>query len=130
MNRRTAAGLALPALLALTIPALAEQQVGPQPPPQKTCLQNNRIYTWRAVSNRELVVGDIQGNVFTVHLSGGCTGLNDSIMAMRFVTKTNLGCLSQGDRVSYREPVLGRMTCFVNEVHPGLEPKKGQRVER
>lgn len=127
--RTMSAGVVVLAALMLAGPSVAEDRVAPNPPQQKTCLQNNRIYTWRVVNNRELIVGDIQGNVFTVRLSGGCVGLNDSILAMRFVTKTNLGCLSAGDRVSYREPVLGQMSCFVNEVRPGLEPKKDQKVE-
>jgi len=117
--------LAAVALLSTAASALAAEPLGPAAPPApKTCLQNNRIYTWRAVSTRELIVGDIEGNVFTVHLSGGCVGLNDSILQIQFGTDTNLGCLRRGDRVSYREPVLGRMSCFVNEVHPGLEPRK------
>ena len=57
-------------------------------------------------------------------MTGGCIGLTNIIDDLRLVTKTSLGCLSQGDRVSFREPTLGRMTCFVTSVEPQKpEPK-------
>ena len=117
--------------LLAAVPALsADENAGPGGrPPQKTCLQNNRIYTWRVVNEREMIVGDIQGNQFTVHLTSGCVGLTDAILALRFDTVTNLGCLQHGDRISFREPTLGGMTCVVTDVKPGLPPKNAKGHE-
>ena len=82
----------------------------------RACLQNNRIWSWRAINERTLVVTDLYYRPFLVRLSGGCVGLNNATVALQFNTWTDLGCLRQGDRVSFREPTLGEMTCFVREV--------------
>lgn len=84
----------------------------------EACLQNNRIWGWRVVNERTLIVNDRNYRPFLVHLTGGCVGLNDAIWALRFRTWTSLGCLGQGDRVSFREPALGPMTCTVTSVEP------------
>jgi hypothetical protein len=120
--------VAIAAPLALAVPAFAADAAAPpKPPAAKTCLQNNRIYTWRVVNTRELIVGDVENNVFTVHLGGGCIALNNSVVVLNFIGKTDLGCLERGDRVSYRAPGLGRLTCFITDVHPGLEPRPGAK---
>jgi hypothetical protein len=88
------------------------------------CLQSSRLWGFNVVNQRTLVLSDIQNNKFTVRMTGGCIGLTNIIDDLRLVTKTSLGCLSQGDRVSFREPTLGRMTCFVTSVEPQKpEPK-------
>ena len=84
------------------------------------CLQNNRIWSWRMVNQRTLVVTDRDYRPFTVRLTGGCVGLTNATMALAFRTWTSLGCLKRGDEVSFREPALGRMSCFVTNVLPGL----------
>jgi hypothetical protein len=89
------------------------------------CLQNNRIWSWRMVNSRTLVVTDVNYRPFTVHLTGGCVGLTNAIGALAFRTWTDLGCLRRGDTVSFREPTLGRMSCFVTDVQPGL-PSQAQ----
>ena len=93
------------------------------------CLQNNRIWSWNVVNTRTLIVSDRENRKFVVHLSGGCVGLTNMVPAMAFRTDTNLGCLRPGDRVSYRAPVLGRMTCFVRGVEPYTETPKGQNAK-
>ena len=85
---------------------------------QRACLQNNRIYGWTVVNERLLTVNDIYGRRFSVDLSSGCVGLTNATFALRFLTTTNLGCLMRGDRISFRAPVLGPMSCFVNDVQP------------
>lgn len=80
------------------------------------CLQNNRIWSWRAIDQRTLVVTDIYNRPFLVRLTGGCVGLTNAMVALQFRTWTNLGCLGQGDRVSFREPTLGQMSCIVRQV--------------
>jgi Family of unknown function (DUF6491) len=85
---------------------------------QQACLQNNRIYGWTVVNERALIVNDIYGRRFSVDLSSGCVGLTNATLALRFLTTTDLGCLMRGDRISFRAPVLGPMSCFVNDVQP------------
>ena len=82
------------------------------------CLQNNRIWSWRTINSRALLVTDVNYRPFVVKLSGGCVGLTNAINALAFRTWTSLGCLKRGDEVMYRAPALGRMSCFVNDVQP------------
>ena len=104
----------LTALIALSAPSASAQNTREQ----QACLQNNRIYGWIVVNERALIVNDIYGRRFGVDLSSGCVGLTNATFALRFLTTTNLGCLMRGDRVSFRAPVLGPMSCFVNDVQP------------
>ena len=80
------------------------------------CLRNNRIWSWDVQDNRTMIVTDRQRNDFLVRLSGGCIGLNTVMSRIGFRTATSLGCLQRGDRVFYREPALGTMSCFVQSV--------------
>jgi hypothetical protein len=82
------------------------------------CLQNNRIWSWRMINQRTLLVQDVNYRPFVVHLTGGCIGLTNAIQALAFRTWTSLGCLKRGDEVSFRAPALGRMSCFVTDVQP------------
>jgi hypothetical protein len=104
----------LTALVALNPPSASAQGTREQ----QACLQNNRIYGWIVVNERALIVNDIYGRRFSVDLSSGCVGLTNATLALRFLTTTNLGCLMRGDRVSFRAPVLGPMSCFINDVQP------------
>ena len=85
----------------------------------RACLRNNRIWSTSVVDDRTLVVKDRQNNPFVVELSGGCIGLTSSLGRVNFRTRTDLGCLTRGDRVSFRNPAFrGRPdTCFVRDVH-------------
>ena len=82
------------------------------------CLQNNRIWSWQMINQRTLLVTDINYHPYTVRLTGGCVGLTNAIQALAFRTWTSLGCLKRGDEVIFREPTLGRMSCFVTGVEP------------
>jgi hypothetical protein len=95
---------------------------------ERACLQNNRIWGWRAPDQRTLLLTDINNRRFLVKLGGGCIGLNDAIFALQVRTTTNLGCLMRGDRVSYRAPALGEMTCFVEDVEP-YTPRPDERYD-
>jgi Family of unknown function (DUF6491) len=87
----------------------------------RACLPNNRIWSTSVVDDRTLIVNDRFGNPFVVELSGGCQGLTETVNPrIRFNTRTNLGCLSRGDRVAFRHNTLGRNTCFVRNVHTDL----------
>ena len=85
---------------------------------ERACLQNNRIWSWNAVNERTLVVTDEYYRPFLVRLTSGCVGLTNATVALQFNTWTNLGCLEKGDRVSFRDPLLGFLTCTVTEVQP------------
>jgi len=104
----------LTALIALPAPSASAQNTRER----QACLQNNRIYGWIVVNERALIVNDIYGRRFSVDLSSGCVGLTNATLALRFLTPTNLGCLMRGDRISFQAPVLGPMSCFVNDVQP------------
>jgi hypothetical protein len=84
------------------------------------CLRSNRIWSTNVVNDRTIIVRDRQNNPFVVELSGGCTGLSSTLGGVNFRTRTNLGCLSRGDRVDFRHRALGRNTCFVRDVHTDL----------
>ena len=84
------------------------------------CLQNNRIWNTSVVDDRTIIVTDRFNNPFVVELSGGCIGLTRNFGPIDFRTRTNLGCLSRGDRVSFSDRTLGRNTCFVSDVHTDL----------
>jgi hypothetical protein len=85
---------------------------------EQSCLQNNRIWSWTAVNEGTLVVTDRYYRPFLVRMTSGCVGLTNATVALRFRTRTDLGCLEKGDRVSFRAPALGFMTCTVTEVQP------------
>jgi hypothetical protein len=84
----------------------------------RACLQNNRIWGWRAINERTLVVTDLYYRPFLVRLRSGCVGLTNATVALQFNTWTDLGCLRPGDKVSFREPTLGEMSCLVRDVRP------------
>jgi hypothetical protein len=85
---------------------------------QRACLQNNRIWSWRVVNERTLIVADRENRPFRVRLTGGCVGLTNATLRLAFRTHTNLGCLEHGDSVSFHAPALGAMSCFVRDVEP------------
>jgi len=127
--------LALPAaLLAGSITALIALQ-GPPASAQalrdeRACLQNNHIYGWTVLNERELIVNDRYGMRFHVNLSSGCVGLTNATFALRFITKTDLGCLTRGDRIGFQAPALGPMSCFVREVQPLAGRARGGYFDR
>jgi hypothetical protein len=104
--RTALAGLLIGA--ALATPVLAAEEA---------CLQNNRIWGWQALDQRTLVVTDRDYKRYTVHLTGGCIGLDRYAGAsLVFRQKLDLGCLSQGDMIAFNSPGLGRMSCSVTNV--------------
>jgi hypothetical protein len=113
--------LALTILGILIVPAAAPIASALQDRPareEKACLQNNRIWSWRVINERTLIVADRENRPFLVRLTGGCVGLTNATLRLAFRTHTHLGCLEHGDRVSFRAPALGAMSCTVTEVQP------------
>jgi hypothetical protein len=88
--------------------------------PNGACLRNNQIWSTSVIDDRTIIANDRFNNPFVVELSGGCSGLTSNLGQVDFRTRTNLGCLSRGDRVSFRHRTLGRNTCFVRDVHTDL----------
>ena len=92
---------------------------------EKACVQNNRLWGWEAKDDRTLIITDRDYKKYTVSLRGGCIGLKQRTAAtLVLVTRTSLGCLTEGDRVVFSAPGLGRLSCFVSEVTAGLPPPK------
>ena len=93
------------------------------------CVPNNRIQTTKVMNNTTIVVTDMANKVYTVHMHGACIGLDQSVINLSFRTKTQLGCLSPGDTISYslpgdRQPVQVRPNlqtpCVIDNVAEGL----------
>jgi uncharacterized protein DUF6491 len=115
---RTCKALLAAILIAATLPAHA---AGSE---EKACLQSNRIWGWQAVNDHTLIITDRAYRRFTVSLRSGCIGLADYAgMALTVRTTTSLGCLAQGDMVRFNSPALGRLSCVVSSVRPGV-PKE------
>ena len=112
------AGVAMAAaLLAPSERALAAADDAVKLPP--ACLQNDLIYNFNVVNPRRVQVTDRNNRLFTVQLTGGCIGLTN-LATISFRTTTSLGCLQKGDRLSFREPTLGVMSCSVTSVEPAI----------
>ena len=109
------------AMLAGTLVAM--NFVTPVMAAENACLQNNRIWGWQAVNDRTLIVTDRTYRRYTVHLTGGCIGLDKYAAASLVVrTSTSLSCLTTGDRIAFNSPGLGPLTCVVTDVKPGVPP--------
>ena len=102
-------------------PAFAQQT--------EACLQNNRIWGWRVINERTLILNDINYRPFLVHLTGGCVGLTNAVFGIRIRTWTSLGCLGHGDRVSFHAPALGQMSCIVTSVEPYAGAARGSYAQ-
>src|SRR6266436_6732116 len=81
------------------------------PASEKVCLQNNRIWGFDVVDERTLAVTDRNYKRYTVHMRSGCVGLTKAVLDIRVRSTTALGCLGQGDFVSFRSPGLGPLSC-------------------
>jgi len=96
---------------------------------EKACLQSNRVWGWQALDDKTLVVTDRNYKRYTVHLTGGCIGLDKYAAAPLVVrTRTSLGCVGEGDRVAFQAQGLGPLTCTVTDVTdaPTSAPAPGQ----
>jgi hypothetical protein len=89
------------------------------------CLPINRIVSTRVIDRSAIVVTTLDKKRYTVHMRGACIGLDETAQKLSFRTKTELGCLSLGDSVSYDRPgestrvsIRGSLQtpCFVESV--------------
>ena len=97
---------------------------GEQAKASGACLRNDLLWGFNVVNERTLRLTDRYYNEFTVRMTSGCVGLNNLASNLRLRTKTRLGCLERGDRVTFREPTLGQMSCSIIAVESNTpEPK-------
>jgi len=85
----------------------------------EACLQHNRIWGWKAVDQRTIVLTDRHYQRYTVHLRGGCVGLTNGAAILVFRTWTDLGCVAPGDLIGVRSPGLGFVNCSIADVQAG-----------
>jgi hypothetical protein len=116
-------------LATVAILSIAVLTSGPAVAAPGACVPNNRIESTKVVNNTTIVVTDMANKTYTVHMHGACVGLDQSALNLSFRTKTQLGCLSPGDTISYsvpgdRQPVQVRPNlqnpCVVDNVAEGL----------
>ena len=121
----------LGAVFSLSLLAASSAPGQPAPSPrasEKVCLQNNRIWGFDVVDEHTLAVTDRNYKRYTVHMRSGCVGLTKAVLDIRLRSTTALGCLGQGDFVSFRSPGLGRLSCAVSGVEnyvPAPPPQQG-----
>ena len=102
----------------------------PSPPPssEDVCLQSNRLWGFDIVDDRTVKITDRTYKRYIVHMTGGCVNLKTAVITnIAFITRTALDCVRRGDRVSFRSPDLGRLSCFVTTVEADkpAAPKEG-----
>lgn len=83
------------------------------------CLQHNRVWGWRALDERTLLVTDRLQNRYTVNLQGGCIGVTYGGAILVFRIWTNLSCIGKGDLIGVRTPGLGFVSCSISNVQAG-----------
>lgn len=120
MKSKIIAALCFANVALVSVPALAAPGA---------CLPNNRIQTTKVMNNTMIIATDMTGKTYTIHMHGACVGLDPSALTLSFRTKTELGCLTRGDTISYslpgdRQPVQVRPNlqnpCVVDTVTEGL----------
>jgi hypothetical protein len=83
------------------------------------CLQHNRIWGWRALDERTVLVTDRMQNRYTINMRGSCFGLTDGGAILVFRTWSNLSCVGVGDLLGVRTPGLGFTSCSISNVQAG-----------
>jgi hypothetical protein len=83
------------------------------------CLQHNRIWNMRAVDDHTVVAMDLNYHRYTIHMNGGCVGLNNAASHLVLRTWQNLGCLNRSDIIGVVSPGIGFVTCSVAGIQDG-----------
>jgi hypothetical protein len=95
------------------------------------CVQNNRTYSTRVIDSSTILVTDLDKKQYIVHMRGTSIDLDKNALSLSFRTKTELGCLTSGDSISYNRPgertrvsIRGSLQtpCFVDSVMEGAPP--------
>jgi hypothetical protein len=95
----------------------------------KVCLQSARIFTWEAPDQHTLIVTDREKKTYKVTMAGTCLGLDNTKLAIAFITQSGISCVGQGDKVRYRDEVLGPQQCFVSKVEAYTPPPKPDKTD-
>jgi hypothetical protein len=82
------------------------------------CLRPMRIYSWAAVDQRTMVVVDRDKKHHVIAFTGPCIGLDNSKFVISILTPTQLGCITGGEQVAFRDPALGEQRCTIASVKP------------
>jgi hypothetical protein len=126
MRNGTAFYVAMLTSTLAAVPALAAGEV---------CLQNNRILSTKVIDASTILITDISRKEYTVHMRGVCVGLNETAENLSFRTKTELGCLTRGDSISYNLPgerariavrPQTQTPCIVDTVTEGAPPARAK----
>jgi hypothetical protein len=82
------------------------------------CLEPIRLYDWKVVDNRTLIVTDRMHHDFKVALKPGCQDLKWAFgLAFAPFSSSRLSCMDRGDKVLV--PASGgmpRQTCFIDSI--------------
>ena len=101
----------------------------------EACLQNNRILSTKVIDASTILITDMSKKEYTVHMRGTCIGLSETAENLSFRTKTELGCLTRGDSISYNlrgedaHVAIRPQTqtpCFVDNVTAGAPPVRAK----
>jgi hypothetical protein len=109
--------------------ALSQQAETPAAPAgEKVCLQANRMMNYDIVDERTLRITDRFFKNYTVRMASGCVGLTKASMdvVLRLRSSLGLGCLGQGDSVTFNSPGLGRLSCLITSVENYVPPAPKQ----
>jgi hypothetical protein len=83
----------------------------------RPCLEFGYIYSWKAITDRTLIVEDNWHKKFKLKLIGVCNNLKfHERLAFRSPGATDLTCLSPGDEVITREFGTGFERCAVTSI--------------
>jgi hypothetical protein len=84
-----------------------------------TCLQQDQIYTWKALSDKTLIVEDRSHDKFKLSLIGVCSNLKfKESLAFKSFGGMGISCLTPGDDVISRDFAMGPSRCAITKIEP------------
>jgi len=103
----------------LSTPALADP----------TCLEFGRIYNWKALDNKTLIVEDNWHHKYKLSLMGYCPNLTwKERVSFRSIGGTELSCMTKGDEVDVRDIGIPARCPITNIVPYTLEMEKADKA--
>ena len=83
------------------------------------CLELIRVYNWRVVDNKTLIVEDDLHQKFKLLLMGYCPALPyNETLGFKVIGGSQLSCISRGDEIISREHPLGAFHCPITDIVP------------
>lgn len=102
-------------LLAASVSVLMATPALPNP----SCLELGRVYNWKVVDNKTLIVEDDLHQKFKVSLMGYCPALPfNETLGFKVIGGTQLSCISRGDEIISHQHPLGAFHCPVTNIVP------------